>query len=215
VCTYTNVAVDNLCEGLAENSLSPLRVGYGGKVKASLYEHSLHHKLSLHPLKPKLEKLAEDEESLQKSLLTLGDTIRRLSEKGGMSDGLMEKKARIQRRIALSEKRLSITKAKMYALNQEMLHDIVGQADVVRFFSLLLSITFYSYFPSSDLHDMHHLSMCCIKRDRLSRCISRRSVDVNGACILDSHHERCMFLSLALTFSSHPLLSVPPRSSHW
>ena len=32
ICTYTNVAVDNLVEGLMKAGLKPLRVGFGGKV---------------------------------------------------------------------------------------------------------------------------------------------------------------------------------------
>ena len=133
--------MDNLCEGLAENSvMSPLRVGYGGKVKASLYEHSLDYKLFLHPLKKRVDRLTEDEERMRKRLVTLGGTVKQLGEKGNTSKGLIERRARMQKEIVLGEKRLAVTRAKMYALRQEMLQEIVGHADVVRSVLILHSV---------------------------------------------------------------------------
>ena len=58
MCTYTNVAVDNLVEGLVSAGLKPLRIGSGERVKSSLDVYTLDHKISIHPLKPQIDNLA-------------------------------------------------------------------------------------------------------------------------------------------------------------
>jgi hypothetical protein len=50
VCTYTNVAVDNLVEGLVKAGLQPLRIGPDGRVKESLLPFSLKGRLKGHAL---------------------------------------------------------------------------------------------------------------------------------------------------------------------
>ena len=59
MCTYTNVAVDNLVEGLAKVGLKPLRVGSDGKVRASLEQYTLEYQSEMHPLKPEHDKVVE------------------------------------------------------------------------------------------------------------------------------------------------------------
>ena len=41
ICTYTNVAVDNLVEGLAASGLKPLRIGFEGKVEEKLEQWTI------------------------------------------------------------------------------------------------------------------------------------------------------------------------------
>jgi hypothetical protein len=41
ICTFTNVAVDNLVEGLAASGLKPLRIGCEGKVEENLEQWTI------------------------------------------------------------------------------------------------------------------------------------------------------------------------------
>ncbi|EEB91721.1 hypothetical protein MPER_09875, partial [Moniliophthora perniciosa FA553] len=67
VCTYTNVAVDNLVEGLANAGLRPLRASSAGKVKPALQEHTLEWKMLQHPSQPALKSLNERQDALKRS----------------------------------------------------------------------------------------------------------------------------------------------------
>ena len=53
-------------ESLVAAGLMPLRVGFGTKMKTSLTEYSLEYCLAKHPLKPKIDKLVEEQKSLEK-----------------------------------------------------------------------------------------------------------------------------------------------------
>jgi hypothetical protein len=68
VCTYTNVAVDNLVEGFAASGLNPLRVGFAGRVPAPLHPYTLDARIELHPLKKDIDKLKADIISLEKRI---------------------------------------------------------------------------------------------------------------------------------------------------
>jgi hypothetical protein len=68
VCTYTNVAVDHLVEGLSLVGLNPLRVGFAGKVKPSLAPYTLDAQIEVHPLKKDIDFLNGQIANLVKSL---------------------------------------------------------------------------------------------------------------------------------------------------
>ncbi|KII90282.1 hypothetical protein PLICRDRAFT_40479 [Plicaturopsis crispa FD-325 SS-3] len=127
VCTYTNVAVDNLVEGLASAGLSPLRVGFGGKVKPSLFPHTLDAKLEAHALAPEVEKLAAEEEKLGKKL---EDLAARMSAAAG-KPGLGARLERMQGAHTGLERQVQKVRSKMYAMRQQMLRDVVASADVI------------------------------------------------------------------------------------
>ncbi|TFY81080.1 hypothetical protein EWM64_g2933 [Hericium alpestre] len=129
VCTYTNVAVDNLVEGLVAAGVKPLRVGYSGKVEASLYEHTLEAKLEAHPLRPKLEKATADQEQLKKRLSYLHQQIEKLQ--AAKRSDLVRRLERMEMDAISLERQLVAVKSKCYALRQEMLHEVVYQADVI------------------------------------------------------------------------------------
>ncbi|KAG8939053.1 hypothetical protein FRC00_014232, partial [Tulasnella sp. 408] len=60
ICTYTNVAVDNLIEALIAAGVNPLRVASPGKVKESIAQYSLEAKMEAHRSKPELDKLTKE-----------------------------------------------------------------------------------------------------------------------------------------------------------
>lgn len=125
VCTYTNVAVDNLVEGFAAAGVKPLRVGFGAKIKSSLHEYTLDAKLEAHPFKVKVEQLLKDQENVEKKLGALEDKIV-AAEKSSS-----EKLGRMRTAFTVLERQLLALRAKLYALHQEMLNDITAAADVV------------------------------------------------------------------------------------
>lgn len=126
VCTYTNVAVDNLVEGFVAAGVKPLRVGYGGKIKATLYEHTLDAKLEAHPLKPKADQVLKEQESIEKKRSELYQRII-AAEKSGKAERL----ERMRSALAMLERQILALRAKLYAMHQEMLNDITAAADVV------------------------------------------------------------------------------------
>ncbi|KAG1823050.1 P-loop containing nucleoside triphosphate hydrolase protein [Suillus variegatus] len=131
VCTYTNVAVDNLVEGFAAAGVKPLRVGFGAKIKSSLHEYTLDAKLEAHPFKVKVEQLLKDQENVEKKLGALEDKIV-AAEKSSS-----EKLGRMRTAFTVLERQLLALRAKLYALHQEMLNDITAAADVSRHVALI------------------------------------------------------------------------------
>jgi hypothetical protein len=125
VCTYTNVAVDNLVEGFAAAGVKPLRIGFGAKIKSSLYEYTLDAKLEAHPLKLKVDQLLKDQENVERKLGALEHRIV-VAEKSGS-----EKLSSMRTAFTLLERQVLALRAKLYALHQEMLNDITAAADVV------------------------------------------------------------------------------------
>ncbi|KAJ7634774.1 P-loop containing nucleoside triphosphate hydrolase protein [Roridomyces roridus] len=136
VCTYTNVAVDNLVEGLAASGVRPLRVGFGGQVKESLMEHTLDHKLAQHPLKPSLDALMKQEEEAQQFIAKLTLKLESMRQsKPGKTANAQERTRQIilnmESDLALRQRILNSLKARMYGVQMEMLRDVVSAADVI------------------------------------------------------------------------------------
>ncbi|KAJ7115532.1 P-loop containing nucleoside triphosphate hydrolase protein [Mycena crocata] len=135
VCTYTNVAVDNLVEGLAAAGLEPLRVGFAGQVKESLVEHTLDYKLERHPLKPKLTALTKQEEEVSKGIQELQkkfDTVKvKTAATPAARERLRQMVANMEADVAVRQRVQSGLKARIYALQMEMLRDVVSKADVI------------------------------------------------------------------------------------
>lgn len=125
VCTYTNVAVDNLVEGFAAAGVKPLRVGFAAKIKSSLHEYTLEAKLEAHPLKPKVDQLVKEQENVERKLEGLESRII-TAEKSGS-----EKLSSMRTAVTIAERQVLAVRAKLYALHQEMLNDIISAADVV------------------------------------------------------------------------------------
>ena len=71
VCTYTNVAVDNLVEGLGNAGLEPLRISPDGRVNESLQPFSLKGRLNGHPLQSDFLELKQRANEERKKLGTI------------------------------------------------------------------------------------------------------------------------------------------------
>ncbi|TFK48338.1 P-loop containing nucleoside triphosphate hydrolase protein [Heliocybe sulcata] len=126
VCTYTNVAVDNLVEGLVKGGLKPLRIGFGGKVKTSLHEYTLEAKLEQHRLRAEYDNLVKQEEVLAAEAVDLAKKIAVTQQ-----SKFAERESRMTGALALVDNRRRSLRSQMYGLRQEMLQDIVHSADVV------------------------------------------------------------------------------------
>ncbi|TFK69818.1 P-loop containing nucleoside triphosphate hydrolase protein, partial [Pluteus cervinus] len=126
LCTYTNAAVDNLVEGLAAVGLKPLRVAAGGRVKPQLQEYTLEDKRSIHPKKPELDRLEKQEQDLE-------GEIKNLQQKRELvDDSSLEKRLQnLDNQMTHKKNRLRWLRGRIYALDQEILRDVLSQADVL------------------------------------------------------------------------------------
>ncbi|KAF5326605.1 hypothetical protein D9611_000880 [Ephemerocybe angulata] len=134
VCTYTNVAVDNLVEGLAAAGLTPLRVGFGPSIRPSLIHHSVAYKLERHPRAPELKTLQEEEAETSEQVADLHGKIREVEKKMEAEGGGKRLGARLRNMkagLVKLSRQLGGLKGKIYALQQEMLRDVIGQSDVI------------------------------------------------------------------------------------
>lgn len=130
-------------EGFARVGLKPLRIGFRGKIKDSLTQHTLDYELDQHPLKSKVDRLLEEKNVAGKKRLDLTKRIEAIQRAPTTrSAGRLD-----QMRSALlaQERQLMAIAAKLYAIHQEMLRDITSDADVVRVyfpvpFHLLFSV---------------------------------------------------------------------------
>lgn len=137
LCTYTNVAVDHLVEGLVAAALTPLRIGYSGKVKASLEEHTLEHRLEAHSAAPELKRLKESAEAVVKRRRALEERVKDVRAKvvGGGSTGRagnMERRlAAMEADLMAMERQEEAVRAKAYGVYVRMVRDVVTASDVV------------------------------------------------------------------------------------
>ncbi|KAJ6518598.1 P-loop containing nucleoside triphosphate hydrolase protein [Mycena sanguinolenta] len=137
VCTYTNVAVDNLVEGLAASNVRPLRVGFGGKVRDSLAEHTLEYHLEHHPRKPSLDLLLKEQKGIAHGIHELSkkmvDVRKRLegAKTSHARQVLVHILTNMEADLALRERMQKSVNTRIYALQMEMLRDVVSKADVI------------------------------------------------------------------------------------
>jgi hypothetical protein len=118
--------VDNLVEGLYHAGVKPLRVGFGGKVRPSLLEHTLDYKLEEHPLKPNIDELSKKQEELQKYMENMRQKFDELKKRDNCSS---QRPKRMQMSLISLERRLGVLNASLYARRQAMLRSIVGCLD--------------------------------------------------------------------------------------
>ena len=150
VCTYTNVAVDNLVEGLITAGLDPVRIGYA-QTKSTLQEHSFEFRIERHPLYPKYKVVSENIESLEKDLKKTCASISEHLKRGASSPEL----SRLRSYRNVLHAKLSRSDLQMQAIYQQMQTEVLTNADVVRYFIpcafTQLTITFRYALPVSVL----------------------------------------------------------------
>ncbi|EAU90702.2 DNA helicase [Coprinopsis cinerea okayama7 len=136
VCTYTNVAVDNLVEGLAAAGVKPLRVGAVGSVRPSLLHHTLAAKLESHPLYSTHQYLVDQLEVVKKKIAELTEKVhlaqKELKDKEGNARYVLARRVEnmedAKSDLVNSEK---MVKSKKKRVRQAMLRDVTSEADVL------------------------------------------------------------------------------------
>ena len=128
VCTYTNVAVDNLVEGFVNAGLDPVRIGYG-QTKSTLQEHSLESKVEKHPLYPSYKVACENLKTLEKELKRTHARIFERQKQGASSNELSRSRNYLG---TLRAKRLKLH-SKEQKLYRQMQIEVLTNADVVGF----------------------------------------------------------------------------------
>ncbi|KAF9074542.1 P-loop containing nucleoside triphosphate hydrolase protein [Rhodocollybia butyracea] len=143
VCTYTNVAVDNLVEGLAKAGLKPLRAastaGAGKSInsadpsRANLNQWTLEYQLQHHPRYPEYLELEKRAKKITDDIKELHGKIRKLAEAKGkiLSQREVEMRNRMLDDVAQKGRALGAVKKKSYGLEQEITREIVNNADVI------------------------------------------------------------------------------------
>jgi hypothetical protein len=174
ICTYTNVAVDHLVEGLAQAGLKPLRFGSVQRVSSALLEHTFEHKIQAHPLSPVHERALAEVKRCTEGILSHARGIKELAK--DLSPAAIKKHTAHLRSRAQIERRQQSLKKKAYAIRMEMVKDVLDGADVVGHIIIIFKVD-----TDVEIPDLHHLCQCCIRhhgRGRLSHCVSGRSIDV-------------------------------------
>lgn len=127
VCTYTNMALDHIVEGLVERGLKPLRVGLDAKVRPALKNYVLEAYLDRHPRRNDLERLVREETRLQ-------EKAQLLRKKIGEPSNSRSRVAELRTILANVDRQFWVVKARVYRLRQEMITDVLKEADVVSWF---------------------------------------------------------------------------------
>ncbi|KIY63188.1 P-loop containing nucleoside triphosphate hydrolase protein [Cylindrobasidium torrendii FP15055 ss-10] len=119
VCTYTNVAVDHLVEGMGRGGLRPLRVASSGKSTPELAEYSIDTQLSRHPLAADTQKLEESSRAAQEAFLSYQTQI-------GLNPT-----ARQQKTLNAKKNRSAVLDARLWSRRRDMARDVIKAADVI------------------------------------------------------------------------------------
>jgi hypothetical protein len=127
VCTYTNMALDHIVESLVGRGLKPLRVGLDAKVRPALKEYVLEAYLDRHPRRNELERHVREEMRLQEKAQLLQTKI-------GNDSNTPSRVAYLRTILANVDRQYWVVKAKVFKLRQEMITDVLKEADVVGWF---------------------------------------------------------------------------------
>ncbi|KIY47635.1 P-loop containing nucleoside triphosphate hydrolase protein [Fistulina hepatica ATCC 64428] len=143
VCTYTNVAVDNLVEGLADVGVRPLRIGTG-RLKPEQEKFMLERQMQCHALWPDVHALENRIERIEEDMLRLREQIHAeqqwLEKHDASSRQGLAHKERLQRmrmaRETKEQQRYTVLWRKK-CLERKITRDCIDAADVSRHVSLV------------------------------------------------------------------------------
>ena len=130
LCTYTNVAVDNILEGLVgpETGINALRIGSSAKVKASLMDYTLEANFDRHPRAPAFARKQKEAEDLEVQMSKLRLSIAATRKKGQREE---QRLANMEAHLMQLERRLKAARGMAYMMRLGIITDIVTGADVV------------------------------------------------------------------------------------
>ncbi|KAH6904509.1 P-loop containing nucleoside triphosphate hydrolase protein [Coprinopsis sp. MPI-PUGE-AT-0042] len=133
VCTYTNVAVDNLVEGFVSMNLKPIRVGYPASVRPSLQPYTLQVKMMEHDLYPKCAELRTESDKLVAETTRLGTQIEELERdlRGKKNPRKELRLANMRQANEIKKKRYKTLRLKIYQLELIIYTDLCKDADVI------------------------------------------------------------------------------------
>lgn len=150
-------------EGLAKTGLKPLRVGFNGNVRKSLAEYSLDHKLEIHPLHPTLVTTVKEAEKTLRQVQDLTKALKELNKKlweaKTPKKSMIERERKMQAGLILTRTQHKNLQRRIYAIQQEMLREVVAAADVVSAGFDLDDSRLIKGLSFADLHDMCY---CCV-----------------------------------------------------
>ena len=172
LCTYTNVAVDNLVEGLVApkaatssssntprngpRPLRPLRVGSPGKVRATLGPHTLEAQMAAHPRAKEFESVEQRVTDIIKRRKELYKRLEETRPKvaaserehghghAGVKKGIAARLEAMEMDLLVLGKREAYLKKKLFAIRNAIMGDVVRSADVVRGTGIIFLVRKYS-----------------------------------------------------------------------
>jgi hypothetical protein len=117
--------------------------------------------MQMHHLFPTFKKVTEEVEYLAKEIRELGTryakSLRKIKElKEPPTKRRMTIADNMFKDLEMKKLRIRGLQRKRYAIEQQMLRDVVADADVVRYFSHVPTSHLHKYQFLSDLHDMYH-----------------------------------------------------------
>jgi hypothetical protein len=110
VCAHTNVAVDNLVDGLRNHGVNVLRFGNAARVPLDLQDQTFEAKLEAHPLWHRMDKLRNDKARIADELAS-----------GKLSPGQRE----------MRNKQSGAINGKMFVMKKRLHHEVLADADVI------------------------------------------------------------------------------------
>jgi hypothetical protein len=118
------MALDHIVEGLVGRGLKPLRLGLDAKVQPALKDYVLGAYLDRHPRRNDLERHVREEMNLQEKAQVLKKKI-------GDASTNPSRVANLRSILANVDRQFWVVKAKVFKLRQEMITDVLKEADVV------------------------------------------------------------------------------------